>query len=236
MGQLCALRIAGYEPDAAFARGLRLVSKACISHAPFRPPGPGFTAAVQQAKNDRSARYRLGWHGGQPLDFLHSAESLPHPANDDVDDFPGDLLDAAAFIVSKRERIISWRDKRVELLQDVAASLRPLNDRMLDDVRRLRPHVHFVVRGYNLAFMALVVNATHEPDVFLVRRFLYGFPVYGELPTAHVYNLGGEPPRLPAKAVFNTHNNKVWNSHSKLTWQVTWQVTRYLQVRIYFRK
>eukprot|EP00310_Coccolithus_braarudii_P011596 CAMPEP_0183379174 /NCGR_PEP_ID=MMETSP0164_2-20130417/125291_1 /TAXON_ID=221442 /ORGANISM="Coccolithus pelagicus ssp braarudi, Strain PLY182g" /LENGTH=806 /DNA_ID=CAMNT_0025556753 /DNA_START=1 /DNA_END=2424 /DNA_ORIENTATION=+ len=81
-------------------------------------------------------------------------------------------------VVSKREAMAPWRAKTLQLLLDVAGALMPLNERMLSTCCA---RVLYLVKGYNLAFMACMADATEHPDKFLVRHFLRGFPVYGNI-------------------------------------------------------
>ena len=61
-GRLCALRVAGYVPDASFLEAQRLLSDVVVSSAAFEPPVRPETHAAQQAARDRSTRFSLGWH------------------------------------------------------------------------------------------------------------------------------------------------------------------------------
>ena len=159
-GRLCALRVAGYVPDAAFLEAQRLLSVAVVSAAAFEPPVRPETHAAQQAARDKSTRFSLGWHGGDKLAFLESAKRLPHPAQEDDLGLPMDLLDAIDFVVGKREKIVEWRQRCLQLLLDCKAMVAPLNRRMVAD---MTPSVRHVSADYDLAFMALVVNATKHP-------------------------------------------------------------------------
>ena len=194
------------------------MSVIACSNAPFEPPHSCFNAAVQQSKKDRQqGLFGLGWHGGDHLAFLASAETLPHPSNFLVDDLPPDLVDAVKRIVQEREGIIAWRAKMVQLCTDVAASLAPLNEVIMDEIRRDRPHVYHVVRSYNIAFIACVTDALRFPDVFFVRRLVKGFPMYGALPAAGCYDSGGTPPQRPAAEVFNPAENLRWNTYLRVS-------------------
>lgn len=206
----CALRIAGYVPDAAFLEAQRLLSAAIISSAAYEPPQRPAEQAVSQAARDKSTRFSLGWHGGDKLAFLESAKRLPHPAQEADLGLPRDLLDAVDFIVGKRERIVDWRSRRMALLSDCKAMVEPLRRRMIAD---MAPSVQHVCADYDLAFMALVVNATKHPDVYIVRHFLKGFPTHGFIPSCGVFADGGEPPEVQADDLLNSDSNVRFNAY-----------------------
>ena len=100
--RLCALRLAGYEPDELFLEAQRKLAVVVISTAPYEPPTRPHEQVVQQAVQDKSTRFSLGWHGGDPLAFLDAAKHLPHPAHEGDLGLPPDLIDAIRFIVRKR--------------------------------------------------------------------------------------------------------------------------------------
>ena len=208
--RLCALRVAGYVPDAAFLEAQRLLSVAVISSAVYEPPARPAAQAVHQAVRDKSTRFSLGWHGGDKLAFLESAKRLAHPAQEADLGLPRDLLEAIEFVVSKREDIAAWRHRRMALLRDCKAMIAPLRHRMIED---MTPAVRHVCAEYDLAFMALVVNATKHPDVYIVRHFLKGFPTHGLIPSCGVFTDGGEPPEFPADAVLNYESNVRFNAY-----------------------
>lgn len=208
--RLCALRIAGYTPDAAFVEAQRLLSVALVSTAPYTPPVRPEHQAVHQAARDKSTRYSLGWHGGDKLAFLESAKRLPHPAQEGDLDLPQDLLDAIDFVVRKREGIVDWRRQRMALLRDCKAMVDPMRRRMLAD---MAPPVRHVCAEYDLAFMALIVNATGHPDVYVVRNFLKGFPTHGFIPRCGVFADGGEPPDKTEDSVLSFASNVSWNAY-----------------------
>ena len=102
-------------------------------------------------------------------------------------DLPQDLLRAVEVVVGKGVGITAWREKRMELIRDVAARLLPLNVRMRADMPE---HIRHVCGEYNLALMSAVCDATKFPDTFLVRRFIRVFPIYGMLAATGVYAPG----------------------------------------------
>ena len=208
--RLCALRIAGYVPDAAFLKAQRLLSDALVSQAQYAPPMRPAQQAVHQAARDKSTTFSLGWHGGDKLAFFESAKRLPHPAQEHDLGLPQDLLDAIEFVVRKREGIVEWRQRRMALLLDCKAMVDPIRRRMLED---LAPSVRHVCADYDLAFMALIINATKHPDVYVVRHFLKGFPTHGFISRCGVFADGGTPPEVHEDAVLSFASNVSWNAY-----------------------
>ena len=210
--QACgALHAAGFQPDAAYEAGRRKLAAVCLSNAPYVPPSGGDDTAVQQAVRHRSHRYSVGWQGGGDagkLAFVEEAKALPHPSNDYHLSLPPDLLEVVEWVVRKRESSAQLLQERTMMLADIETSLRPLNVVMLS---ACKPHVLHVVRGYNLAFMACIIDATSFPDVMLVRHFLRGFPTYGELKKCGSFADGGSPPVKVVSAVRNPASNIAWN-------------------------
>lgn len=206
---LSAIRAAGFEPDAAYARWEKVLTPMMICTEPYEPPRLCDSSGVQQAKQDRSDSFRLGWHGADKLAFAEDAKRLPHPAESERVDLPADVLRAVEVIVGKRSAIAAWRSERVALLRQAARALKPLNERIL---AAAPAHVLFVVRDYNLALMALVVDASRYPDKYIVRRFLYGFPAFGELPSTGIYNAGGTLPVKDSGQVLSPDANQAWNA------------------------
>ena len=211
MGGQSALRVAGFAPDAAYTAACAKLAAVVLSHAPYMPPSGGDDTAVQQAVRHKSHRYSVPWQGGGDsgkLSFMEAAKELPHPSNDHHLSLPADLLELIEWVVRKRESTAEALRKRTRLLADVEESLRPLNARML---ATCKPHVYHVVRRYNLAFMACMIDATSFPDVGLVRHFLRGFPTYGALRPCGSFSNGGDPPVKPVGAVRTAASNIAWN-------------------------
>ena len=207
--RLCALRLAGYEPDELFLEAQRKLAVVVISTAPYEPPTRPHEQVVQQAVQDKSTRFSLGWHGGDPLAFLDAAKHLPHPAHEADLGLPPDLIDAIRFIVRKRESIVAWRERRMDLLLDCKRMVDHFRRRMLAD---MEPSIRHVCAEYDPAFMALLINATAHPDVYIVRNFVKGFATHGFIPSCGIYATGGDPPDVPTEQVVNPISNRLWNA------------------------
>jgi len=88
---------------------------------------------------------------------------------------------------------------------------------MVDHLRRrmiadMEPSIRHVCAEYDPAFMALLVNATAHPDVYIVRNFVKGFATHGFLPSCGIYATGGDPPDIPTEQVVNPVSNRLWNA------------------------
>ena len=200
----CAATEAGFTPDASYAEAVRLVSQVVVSNAGYEPPEALRCSAVQQAVDDKSPHYTLGWHGGDKEAFLRSAMHLPHPAHHDSLDLPAVLMDVIELIVRKREGIVHMRTQRLSILKSAAALVAPMRTAMLASVR---PHILHTISSYDPALIAVVIDAIKHPDLLFVRDLLQGFPCYGHLPTAGVFKLGGAPPKQPIQPTLNPASN-----------------------------
>ena len=109
-------------------------------------------SAVQQAVQDKTTKYSLGWHGGDKVAFLEAAKSLPHPAHDEHLGLPQILLDVIEFVVGKREKMAQWRVQRLALLRDAAALVAPMRRAMPASVK---PHILHTIESHDPAFTAV---------------------------------------------------------------------------------
>ena len=206
------IKAAGFDPDAVYRECVRLLSQSAISSAAFEPPGLKEGGCVQQKTLSLQGASTLQWHGDDKVAFLESAKRLPHPRQSPGKDLPQDLLDAVALVVGKGTRITAWREKRMQLIQDVADQLQPLSARMR---ACMADHVLHVCGGYHLALMAAICDATKFPDVFIVRRFIKGFPVYGMLAATGVYAQGRQEPERDFRVELTPEKNYQFNAWLK---------------------
>ena len=205
-----AFAVAGFEPDAVYEDCVRLLRVANIcAQLPFEAEQRRDVSAVEQAVRDRSRAFTLPFHDGDKLAFARSAMRMQHPAQADPDDLPRDLCAAVAFTVARGSGIIQFRRDRMRLLRDVARRLAPHTTCMR---RTLTAPVLHVAGEYHFAFIACLIDATREPDVFFVRRLMRGFPGYGDLVPSGVYRSGGEGPSLPVSSVFQA-GHQAWNDY-----------------------
>jgi hypothetical protein len=118
----------------------------------------------------------------------------------------------------KGESVATFRQQRLELIEEAEQALRPLNDQM---VAAMPEHVRVVAGEYGLALMACIADAIQHPDVDIIKHFVFGFPCAGVLPRAHVWN---ESPSTreaqatisklaPVSSVFNEKENMAWNAY-----------------------
>ena len=185
------VKCAGFEPDAVYKECVKKLSAIVLSTAAFEAPGVKEGGAVQQKGQLHNDLASLPWHGGNMEAFLVSAKELKHPRQELRRDLPEDFLAAVRFIARKRDDVPQLRQKRLQLIGEIAERLQPLNACMRD---MMPAHVLCVCGEYNLALMSAMCDATQFPDTHLVRRFIKGFPIYGELACTGVYAKGGELP------------------------------------------
>jgi len=202
----------GLEPTPEYSRYLWLLQSSVVHNGPYQPEQRKDVAALVQTKSSNrglGSKYELHYHD-DPVAFLESAKALPHPAQCEEDDLPADLCAAIAFAVGQGPAIATWRAKQTRLMVEAAEALLPLNEQI---TAQMAPHVRHICGGYNLAFMALTIDATNHPDVSLPRRFMLGFPQVGEMSYCPVYPEGGPPPEAPPSSVTDPAANVAWNSY-----------------------
>ena len=201
-----ALQGMGVEPTPEYLRYYRLLSNAVIYNGPYEALQHKDAASAVHTHIEPSAQH------DDAEAFLESAKALPHPAQCERDDLPADLCAAVAFVVSKGPGTASWRDERASLLAEAAEALLPLNAEIIE---RMPSHVRYICSAYNLAFMALIIDATKHPDVTLPRRFMLGFPQVGEMEYCPAYAEGGPPPEAPPSSVTDPAGNVAWNQERR---------------------
>ena len=217
MQNVSALRFAGYVPDATYERHVKVLARTLVYSGPYEPTYKRDASTHEQKRRDRSA-HELGWHDGDPERFLEAAKRLPHPAQRDDDDLPGDLCAAVEFAVRKDDRIVGWRHAAIQRIECAAAELWSMSERMIAEAP---DHVQALVKAsrglpgaelsYNVAFIACMTDATRCPDVGLVRRMLRGFPQLGRQCPVGVYAAGGAEPAKEVNEVLNPPGNAAWN-------------------------
>ena len=180
----------------------------CYCHA-GELHGPRIATAGRGLPSNAAAQKVVDGGDAGKLAFMQDALRLPHPANHEHEHLPKDLLRVIQFVTGKREDAIAWRQARLALLLECEQAWRPLNARI---IASLKPAVRHVVGKYNLAYMACIVNATKFPNVHIVRNFVHGFPVYGQLYTAGCYGTGGKQPEQPVHEVLSPTLNAHWNA------------------------
>jgi hypothetical protein len=182
-----------------------------VTNAPYEAPRAAQLARVQQHKSQSLAQYKVPWQGGEEhgkLAFLAAAKELGHPAQEDLDELPPDLVAVIRWCVGAREGAIQWRESRLKLLLQAADELKPLDAHIKSTLSECVLHV---VGQYNLAFLACAASATSFPDEMLLRDFCQGFPAWGWLPSAGCFVPGDYPMRKQVDEVFNHTANYEWN-------------------------
>lgn len=145
--------------------------------------------AFEQRKAWASRRMLLPRLGGTAahLRYLRQAMELQHPLGVRPSAMPADLQAAVAYVSGKAGGVAADRGKRLEWLRAGAERLRPLNDRLL----ALMPlHVRAAAGGMNLALVSCMIDALPGyPDRYLVRRFVQGFHVVGQMEDSGLFRL-----------------------------------------------
>ena len=143
--------------------------------------------------------------------FYKRALETPHPLCAKGSSLPDDLLAAVAYVVGKGESAPQDRASRVGWLQSCADRLAPLNARL---IAMMPPHVRAAAGGMNLALVSCMIDALPGyPDRFLVRRFVHGFSVVGDIEDSGLFRLIPEEDRAKSTSpsqVFEEGSNLVW--------------------------
>ena len=119
---------------------------------------------------------------------LDAASLLPFPPDSRLraSSLPDDAQCAVRFAAMRGNELAQWREDALARLRAEADRLRPLSAHINS---LMPPTVRLIARGVNTAFMAAVIDALGWLDVDLVRRFVGGFPIVGDIPDSGVYRL-----------------------------------------------
>jgi len=208
-----------------------------LSFLPSPPPGPVYDAAVARLRGMALAvrfyarpaakasvsRARYGAAFVQPPHrrlvpveddmgaHISAALRLSFPQPEFDAPVPLDLMVAVDACLAADDQLPEWRAERMVEVEAVAASLASLNERI---VQLATPSARLLVAGMNLAFMAAFIEAVGWPDVDVVRRFVFGFPIVGEVPDSGLHRPLDQPARFPL-ASFDCAANASWASYLK---------------------
>ena len=139
---------------------------------------------------------------------MEDAITAGHPFAEYGDaDNPSDLLDAVNNVCNKGARIMSWRRRQFTLLRQVSRQVQHITA----SLRLMQPaSVAVVASDVNFGLMAVLCDALDWPDDQLVRNFVWGFPVIGDIPDSGVFSKGGQPYRKNLDSVLSS--NAAWTS------------------------
>ena len=136
-----------------------------------------------------------------------AASRIPFPKGNLTAGAEGDLRAAVSYAVRHRHDLSEFRRSQMLVVESVARTLEPLNEWLIGTVAGAR-HAH-LLRGVNVAFLAAWCDARRWPDVAFVERFLYGFPIVGDIPDSGIFRPQEMPPIAPADTM-SPDNNRRW--------------------------
>ena len=136
-----------------------------------------------------------------------AAAALPFPTPNLTAAAEADLRAAVIYAVNRRDDLAEFRKSQMSVIDEVAHSLLPINEWLVSMVAGSE-HEHLVV-GTNLAFLAAWCDAAAWPDIAFVERWLYGFPIVGDIPDSGLFRPQELPPTEPADT-FSPSNNSRW--------------------------
>ena len=110
-----------------------------------------------------------------PLDTRLRASSLPPALNCSVY--------LSARIGTDLER---FRDALIREMVADSEYLRPISEKIN---ALMPPTVRRISSGVNTAFMAALIDALEWPDTHLVERFVFGFPIVGDIPDSGIFRV-----------------------------------------------
>ena len=110
---------------------------------------------------------------GFPLDSRLRAAGLSPPLHC--------AIRVSASLGQNLERV---RDALIADMVADANRLRPISHKIN---RLMPPTVHRIAAGVNTAFMIALIDALEWPDHQLAERFVFGFPIVGEIPDSGVF-------------------------------------------------
>ena len=139
-----------------------------------------------------------------------AARVLPFPAKDLIWDQPNDIWAAARECVMHGRGIVAWRDARAARVRRIAQTLAPYGKWIAS---LAPPTVAFLVADMNLAFMAAFIDAVEWPDIELVKHFVQGFPIVGDIADSGLFRPQHTPATIPV-ASFTPASNRAYRSQA----------------------
>ena len=134
------------------------------------------------------------------------ALKLPFPDKDLTAGQSNDLWAAARECVFQGRKLSEWRDARALRIRRIATSLAPYGRW----IASLAPRsVAYLIEGMNLAFLAAFIDAVEWPDYDLVRSFVHGFPLVGDIPDSGLFRPVHAPASVPV-STFTPAANRAW--------------------------
>jgi hypothetical protein len=136
-------------------------------------------------------------HLGFPLDPRLRPSALPPQAQC-----------AAGRVVSAGASLAPLRLDALARLNETAVRLRPVSVKI--NRALMPPTVWRIAGGVNTVFVAVLLSAVGHPDVALPCRFVYGFPIVGEVPDSHVYRSIDPTSPLQHLSAYRDFNTSRW--------------------------
>ena len=115
---------------------------------------------------------------------LFDALSRTHPFDKPDNSIPADLAAAIDKVCEYPGDIAEWRAHQLELLKAVSLQVQELTSELR---AKQRPHVKHIAGHVDLGLMAVLVDALEWPDFDLVRNFVFGFHIVGDIPDSGLF-------------------------------------------------
>ena len=134
----------------------------------------GFTGAMKDSRRNTTTENR----------FTHfaRAKTLPFPSLTErgVRPLPEDTDLAIDFILRSGKGLAAWRNAQASQLRQIAATLQPMNKRILHAARRPESCKHVAVETH-VVLLAALSDSCRSPDTTLAARMLMGHQMTGEI-------------------------------------------------------
>ena len=140
-------------------------------------------------------RVNLRWHPRvveecvDPYEQVRAARRVrEHPFDTEAADLEPSLIAAINYVVANGAACNQDRAERMEVLIEIGDELEPLSQALRD---RMRPLVRQIAGKMRLALLAALIDAANWPHKRMVRDFISGFDVAGNIPDTGVFKEGG---------------------------------------------
>ena len=119
--------------------------------------------------------------------------------------------------------LAKWRQKQIDFLGKLAHKCKPLTTKWFAMISDVPAGVKSLREGFNVAFLAVLLEAIDWPDKGLCSLLLRGFPLYGDLREldSHIFRKKSEEEIEEELPAFNKSLAELHNHDSNLTWLET---------------
>jgi hypothetical protein len=146
-------------------------------------------------------------------EHVRVAMDTPFPAKPIGADMAPSLAAAIEMAVSQGPHLPQWRANRCAEIAEIAESISDIAEWLVSISAEATRHL---LDGTNLALMAAFIDGVNgavdgeAPDVELVRRYVGGFPIVGDIPDSRIHRPHHAPASLSMRDVTDGVSNVEW--------------------------